>query len=130
MAALSLSAVGGLGREGCVALSANHLLALVGSGEGSQRGLNGNGTSTAASESKDKMKSRLLLDVIVRESSSVLELLAGEDQSLLIRGNALLVLDLSLDILDGVRGLNVEGNRLTSQSLYENLHIFFYLIIK
>ena len=76
------------------------------------------------------MEGRFLLDIVIRKSSAILKLLAGKNESLLIGGDALLVLNLSLDILDGVRGLNVEGNRLTSQSLYENLHIFFYLIIK
>jgi hypothetical protein len=45
------------------------------------------------------VESRLLLDVVVRKSAAVLELLAGEDQALLVRGNALLVLDLGLDIV-------------------------------
>ena len=39
------------------------------------------------------MKSRLLLNVVVREGATVLELLAGEDQTLLVRGDALLVLN-------------------------------------
>ena len=64
------------------------------------------------------------MDVVVGEGASVLELLSCEDQSLLIGGNSLLVLDLGLDVLDGVRGLDVKGNRLTSESLYENLHIY------
>ena len=68
------------------------------------------------------MESRLLLDVIVRKSSAILELLAGKDKSLLIGGDALLVLDLSLDIFDGVRRLNVQGDGLSSQSLDEDLH--------
>jgi hypothetical protein len=72
------------------------------------------------------VKSRLLLDVVVRKSAAILELLAGEDQTLLVRGNALLVwrmskkksrkpqngphtLDLGLDIVDGVAALNLEG---------------------
>jgi len=50
---------------------------------------------------------RLLLDVVVLESSVVLKLLAREDQALLIRGDTLLVLNLLLDVLDGVAGLNV-----------------------
>jgi len=33
----------------------------------------------------------LLLDVVVRKSAAILELLSGEDQTLLVRGNALLV---------------------------------------
>jgi hypothetical protein len=60
-----------------------------------------------------------LLDVVVGESSAILELLASEDQSLLVRGNALLVLDLGLDIVDGVRGLDLEGDGLARQGLDE-----------
>ena len=45
------------------------------------------------------MKRRFLLDVVVGEGAAVLELLAGENQALLVRGNALLVLDLGLDIV-------------------------------
>jgi len=44
------------------------------------------------------VKGRLLLDVVVRKGAAVLELLAGEDQALLIRGDSLLVLDLGLDL--------------------------------
>jgi hypothetical protein len=44
------------------------------------------------------VKGRLLLDVVVRKGAAVLELLAGEDETLLIRGNSLLVLDLGLDL--------------------------------
>jgi hypothetical protein len=122
--ALSLSAVGCLGRKGSIALSANHLFALVASSESGKRGLDTDGTSATTSESEDQVEGGLLLNVIVRESSAILELLAGEDESLLIGGDALLVLDLSLDVLNGVRGLNVEGNSLTSESLNENLHIY------
>jgi hypothetical protein len=45
-------------------------------------------------QSEDKVKSGLLLDVVVRKGSAILELLAGEDESLLVRGDTLLVLDL------------------------------------
>merc|ERR1712110_980701 len=53
-------------------------------------------------KTEHKMESRLLLDVVVGEGPSVFELLASEDQPLLVRGDALLVLDLGLHILDGV----------------------------
>ena len=68
------------------------------------------------------MEGGLLLNVVVRESSAVLELLTGEDKSLLIRGDALLVLDLGLDILNSVRGLNVQGDGLAGEGLHEDLH--------
>merc|ERR1712152_20196 len=68
------------------------------------------------------MKSALLLDVVVREGSSILKLLASKDQPLLVWGNSLLVLDLGLDILNGVRGLNLQGDGLASEGLYKDLH--------
>merc|ERR1719436_71835 len=68
------------------------------------------------------MEGALLLDVVVGESSSVFELLASEDQSLLIWGDSLLVLDLSLDVLNGVGRLDLEGDGLASQGLDEDLH--------
>ena len=124
VATLSLSAVASLGGKGSIALSANHLFALVLSGKSGKRGLNGDGTSATTSESEDQVKGGFLLNVVVRKSSAIFELLASEDESLLIGRDALLVLDLSLDILNSVRGLNVEGNSLTSESLNENLHIY------
>jgi hypothetical protein len=62
-----------------------------------------------------------LLDVVVAQGAAILELLAGEDQALLVRGNALLVLDLGLDVVDGVARLDVEGNGLTRQGLDETI---------
>ena len=67
---------------------------------------------SAATETEDEVEGGLLLDVVVGKSAAVLELLAGEDETLLIRGDALLVLDLGLDIVDGVRRLNIERDGL------------------
>jgi hypothetical protein len=65
----------------------------------------------------------LLLDVVVSQGASVLQLLPGEDQPLLVRRDSLLVLDLSLDIVDGVAALHLEGDGLPSQGLHEDLHL-------
>ena len=67
------------------------------------------------------MKRALLLNVVVRQSAAVFELLSGKDETLLIGRNALLVLDLGLDVVNRVRGLNVEGDRLAGQGFHENL---------
>merc|ERR1712213_243181 len=75
-----------------------------------------------SSQSKDKMESAFLLDVVVREGSSIFQLLSSKDQSLLVWGNSFLVLDLGLDILNGVRWLNLESDGLASQSLDKDLH--------
>jgi len=68
------------------------------------------------------VKGRLLLDVVVREGAAILELLPGEDETLLIGGDALLVLNLRLDVVDGVRRLDIKGDGLAGEGLDENLH--------
>jgi len=75
-----------------------------------------------AAQTEDKMEGRLLLNVVVGESTPILELFASEDQTLLVGRNSLLVLDLGLDIVDGVRGLDLKGDGLPGESLNENLH--------
>lgn len=63
------------------------------------------------------MQSGFLLDVIVGESTSILELLSGENQTLLIGRNAFLILDLRLDIINSVARLNLESDGLSSEGL-------------
>merc|ERR1712001_128837 len=75
-----------------------------------------------SSQSENEMEGRLLLDVVVRKSSSILELFSSEDQPLLIWGDSLLVLDLSLDVLNAVGRLNLQSDGLASQGLDEDLH--------
>jgi hypothetical protein len=52
-------------------------------------------------------KSRFVFNVVIREGAAVLELLSGKDETLLIGWDALLVLKLGLDVVDGVGGFNV-----------------------
>ena len=78
-----------------------------------------------SSKSEDEMESGLLLDVVVRKGSSILELLSGEDESLLIWWDTFLVLDLGLDVFDGICWLDVEGDGLSCEGLDENLHLLF-----
>merc|ERR1719464_532508 len=59
------------------------------------------------SQSQDKMKGRLFLDVVVRQSSSVFQLFSSKDQSLLIWRNTFLILDLCLHVLDGIARLHL-----------------------
>merc|ERR1711868_227587 len=75
-----------------------------------------------SSQSENKMESTFLLNVVIGEGSSIFQLLSSKDQSLLIWGNSFLVLDLGLDILNGVRWFNLKGDGLTSQGLDEDLH--------
>ena len=77
----------------------------------------------SASKSQDEMESRLLLDIVIRKGSAILKLFTGEDKSLLIWWDTFLVLDLGLDVFDGVCWLDIEGYDLTSEGLDEDVHI-------
>ena len=78
--------------------------------------------SLATAQAEHQVKSGLLLNVVVRKGAAILELLAREDEPLLVRRDALLVLDFGLNVLDSVRGLNIKSDGLASQRLDENLH--------
>ena len=56
----------------------------------------------SSAETQHEMESRLLLDIVVGERSSVLQLFPGEDETLLVRRDAFFVLDLCLHVLDRV----------------------------
>ena len=109
--------------------------------------LQGNGLSSqcldenlhSSTETEDQVKSRFLLDVVVREGAAIFQLLACKDQTLLVRGNPaqrvnfmsqinttsiipFLVLDLCLDIVDSVRGFNLECDGLAGERFHKDLH--------
>jgi len=67
-----------------------------------------------SSKTKYKMKSALFLDVVVRKSTSIFKLLTSKDETLLIWRNSLLILNLGLHILDGIRWLDLKGDGLSS----------------
>lgn len=125
MAAFLLSAVGSAGWETGVALSTDHLVAVELGSESFERWLDDTTTET-----ENKVECRFLLDVVVRKGATVLKLLSGEDQTLLVRGNSFLVLDLGLDIVDCVRGLNLKSDSLARKGLDEDLHdCGFYVVV-
>ena len=131
-------------RETYVALAADHLVAVVLAGQRLERWLDDTTTET-----EDKVESGFLsvqlvnfsnpykssnanimsatdskllthlLDVVVGKGAAVLQLLAREDQALLVRWNAFLVLNLGFDIVDCVARFDLEGDGLTRQGLDE-----------
>ena len=63
-----------------------------------------------------------LLDIVVSKGTAILQLLAGKDEALLVRRDALFVLNLALHIVNAVTGLNLKCDSFASQRLDKNLH--------
>lgn len=73
-------------------------------------------------QAKHQMQRALLLDVVVVERHIVFELLAGEDEPLLFRCDALFRFDLLLDDLDALGRLHLQRDRLAGERLDVDLH--------
>jgi hypothetical protein len=67
----------------------------------------------ASTKAENQVKSRFLLNVVVGERTAVLELFASKDKTLLVRWNAFFVLNLALDVVDSVAGLDLKSDGLT-----------------
>ena len=67
------------------------------------------------------MESRLLLNVVIAQRATIFELFARENQTLLIRRNSFLVLDLGFHVIDRVRGFDIQGNGLAGKGLDKDL---------
>ena len=65
-------------------------------------------TSTTT-KSQYQMQSGLLLDIIVAKSTTIFQLFASKDQALLVRRNTFFILNLSLDIFNSIRWLDLGG---------------------
>merc|ERR1719479_454884 len=57
---------------------------------------------STTTETKHQVQGGFFLDVVVRKCAAIFQLLSGKDQTLLIWRNSLLILDLSLNIFDGI----------------------------
>ena len=82
-----------------------------------------------SAQSKHEVQRALFLDVVVGERPAVFELLAGEDEALLVGRYALLVLDFALDHVDGVGRLDFERYCLAREGLYEHLHVIVECVL-
>ena len=76
-------------------------------------------TTTVA---KHQEKGGLFQDVAVTQGTPIFKLPASKDQALLVWGDALLFLDLGLDIFDGVRSHHLKREFLASEGLDKDLH--------
>ena len=53
------------------------------------------------------MQGRFLLDIVIAQGAAIFQLLTSEDETLLVRRNAFFILNLALDIVDRIAGLDL-----------------------
>jgi len=68
------------------------------------------------------MERALFLNVVIRKRTPILQLLSSKDETLLVRRNTFLILDLCLNVIDRVRRLDLQCDGLAGQSLDKDLH--------
>lgn len=76
----------------------------------------------AATETEDEVQCRLFLDIIVGQRPAFLELLAGENEPLLVGGDTFLVLDLAFDHVDGIGRFYLQRDGFSCKSFNKYLH--------
>merc|ERR1712226_1692980 len=81
-----------------------------------------NSDSSSATQAQHQVKGALLLNVVIRKSSAILKLLAGEDQALLIGRDSFFILDLGLHVVDAVRGFHIKCDGFAREGLHKYLH--------
>jgi hypothetical protein len=75
----------------------------------------------STTETEHEMQRRFLLNIVIRKSAPIFQLFARKNETLLIRRNAFLVLNLGLDVFNGIRRLDIERNGFARERLDENL---------
>ena len=68
------------------------------------------------------MQRTFLLDIVITQGPSILQLFPGKNQPLLIRWNPFLVLDLRLDIVNGIGRFDIQRDGFSREGFDKNLH--------
>ena len=80
----------------------------------------------ATSKAQHQMECGLLLDIVIGQIAVVFmpdeKLFAGEDEVLLIRKDIFLIPNFCLHVVNPVRLLNIESDRLAGQKVHKDLH--------
>ena len=103
MTALLLTAVMSTRRKTSIALTANHLIAVVGLSEGSEGRLD-----DTTSHLEEDFKSSLFSNRIRTNGLIILKFLSGENQTLIVVINVFLLLDHLLDVFHSFSRLNLK----------------------
>ena len=111
MSALLLTAVVSTKGKTSVALTAHHLIAVVLLGQSSQGGLD-----HSSSNLEKHFQSFISLQVVGLQCLAVVQLLSSENKTLVVVVDVLLLLDHLLDVLHGLRGLNLKRDGVSLQN--------------
>ena len=104
VSALLLTAVVGTRGKTSVALTANHLLAVVLLGQGGKSGLD-----HSSSHLEEHLHSGLRADAVGADGIGIVELLTGEDEALMVDINVLSLLEHLLNVLHGLGRLDLQS---------------------
>lgn len=74
-------------------------------------------------EMEDQVKGGLILDDVLGEGVTILELSASKCEAILVQGDTFLHLNIGLDVINDIRRLNLESDRLAGGGLYKDLQI-------
>ena len=61
----------------------------------------------SSSKTKDKVEGGFLLNVVIWQGASIFQLFPCKNQALLVWRDSFFILDLGLDIINGIAGLNI-----------------------
>jgi hypothetical protein len=78
----------------------------------------------SASQTQHQMQGGFLLNIVIAQCTTILELFASKNQALLIGRNAFLVLNLGLDIVNRIGRFHIQRDGLARERLDENLGKF------
>lgn len=123
MSTFLFTAIGGTGWKAGIAFSANGLLTIVLLGQQGQGRI-----VDTSTQPQNQVQRRFLLDVVIAQGASIFQLLSGKNQTLLIRRDSFLVLNLGLDVVDRITWLDIERDSLSCQGLDKDLHVSFSLL--
>lgn len=110
MTTLALPAVGSFLVKTSIALSTDHLIAIVFHCEHLERRLDHTTRQTEC-----EMDCRIFPDVIIRDQVAILQLFIGKDKSLLTSFYSFSILDLILQVCDRVCVAHIKGDGLAVQ---------------
>jgi len=74
-----------------------------------------------SAQTQHQVQRRFLLNVVIAQRATILKLLSGKDEALLIGRDSFFVLDLGLDVVNRIGRFDIQRNGLSRERLDKNL---------